>query len=123
MDEWYKADKYGKGGLSYDYIRGELDRQELDNVILVKGLITDKTDLSFIKKLHYCFLDLDFPLSMWQAYNLIKGKIVKGGYLLLHDVLPVGHIHGLTEYYEKMKDGFEVIGEYQSEHLAILKKL
>lgn len=125
MDQWYNDPAYGKEAIQYDFIRRELDKQGLDNVKLIKGLITDKTDVSFIPYLNYCFLDLDFPISMWQAYNLVKDKIVKGGYLCLHDVLPDGHIPGCYEYYQQMlSEGlFEIYREVPESLLAILKKL
>lgn len=124
MDQWYNNPAYGTDAIKYEYIREQLDKQGLDNVILVKGLITDKTKLPF-NKLNYCFLDLDFPLSMWQAYNLVKDKIVKGGYLCLHDVLPHGHIPGCWEYYHQMlSEGlFEIHKEVPECLLAILKKI
>jgi hypothetical protein len=101
MDPFYNGAGYGREKFAYEYIRSELDRQGLGNVVLLKGLITSKLNLN-IPRLHYAFLDLDFPLSMWDAYNLVKDKIVPGGYLCLHDVLPKGHIHGLWEYYQQM---------------------
>lgn len=124
MDEWYNSPEYGTEAIKYDYIRKNLDDLGLVNVILVKGLITDKSDVSQIPYLNYCFLDLDFPLSMWQAYNLIKSKIVKGGYLLLHDCIPKGHIVGCNEVYQRIKSEniFDVISEHPAEYTVILKK-
>lgn len=121
MDDWYNT--FGMEQLSVDYIQSELDRQGLRNVILIKGLITEKTIIPF-NKLHYCLIDLDFPLSMWNGYNLVKDLIVKGGYLCLHDVVPKGHIHGNWEYYQQiLEEGkFTLISEHPSSFLAILKK-
>ena len=123
MDNWYSNPDYGTDKITLEYQQAELDRQGLDNVKLVKGLITDKTKLSF-KELHYCFLDLDFPLSMRQAYYLVRDKIVKGGYLLLHDVLPQGHIPGCYEVYQEiLQNGyFDIFAERDNYLLAILKK-
>ena len=123
MDSWYQSPEYGTEAIKYDYIRKNLDEQGLLNVILCKGLVTDKTEIPF-NKLHYCFIDLDFPLSNWQAFELVKDKIVKGGYLLLHDCVPKGHIHGCWEVYQKvMGTGlFELVGEYHPEYLVILKR-
>lgn len=123
MQDWYN--NWGIEGVTEPYIRNELDKEGLKNVILVKGLITEKTDISFIPKLHYVLLDLDFPLSMWNAYNVVKHKIVSGGYLCLHDVIPKGHIHGNYEYYQDMiKEGlFKVYEEHPENLLAILKKV
>lgn len=123
MDSWYQSPEYGTEAIKYDYIRKNLDEQGLLNVILCKGLVTDKTEIPF-NKLHYCFIDLDFPLSNWQAFELVKDKIVKGGYLLLHDCVPKGHIHGCWEVYQRVMDTglFELVGEYHPEYLVILKR-
>lgn len=123
MDNWYKPENYGKSRLSYEYQREELDREKLFNVILVKGLVTKDTRLPF-EKLHYCLLDLDFPISMFDAYNLVKNIIVQNGFLLLHDVIPKGHIHGCYEYYQQiLSEGlFTIIEERPECLLAILKK-
>jgi len=120
MDGWY--DYYGRDKYAYDYIRAELDKQNLTNVILVKGLITDTTDISFIDTLHYCFLDLDFPLSMWQAYNLVKNKVV--GYLCLHDVFPATAMPGNFEVYEKILEEnlFSVYYENRNVNYPVILK-
>lgn len=123
MDGWYSSPEYGTEAIKLSYIQSQLDAQELDNVKLVQGVVTDKTKLPF-KELHYCFIDLDFPLSQWQVYNLVKTKIVKGGYLLMHDMIPEGHITGNYEYYQKIiKEGlFEVFEEFPSSYLNIMVK-
>jgi hypothetical protein len=119
MDGWYE--RYGREGYSYEYIRAELDRQGLDNVILIKGLIDDKTKI-FIDKLHYCFFDLDFPLSMWQAYNLVKDKVI--GYLCLHDIFPITQMPGNYEYYLKILDEglFSVYFENRNVNCPVILK-
>lgn len=121
MDTWYE--NIGTNQTTYDYIRNELDQQGLSNAILIKGLITDKTNIPF-EHLHYCMLDLDFPLSMRQAYNLIKNKMVSGSYLCLHDVLEKSWIPGVNEVYQEiLNEGFfEIYKEIPDSFLAILKK-
>lgn len=126
MDEWYRPESYGMDKLKLEYIQGELHRQNINNVVLIKGLVHAQTNIDFIPRLHYCLLDLDFPISMWHAYNLIKNKMVKGGYLCLHDVIPKGHIPGCWEYYQKMMgEGlFELVEEHAAgTHLVTLRKL
>jgi hypothetical protein len=124
MQPWYeKGGEYEMSKLSTEYISAQLKTEGLNNVQLCKGLVTDKTDVSFIPKLHYCLLDLDYPLSMEQSYQLIKDKIVSGGYLCLHDVIPKGHINGLYELYQTiLKEGFELVSEHPQSFLVILKK-
>jgi len=122
MDSWYQREDYGTEAIKYDYIRKNLDDQGVINAILVKGLVTDKTDVSFLNAIHYAFIDLDFPLSNRQAFELIKDKIVKGGYLMLHDCVPKGHISGCYEVYQDiLKTGmFELMGEFNPEYLVIM---
>lgn len=125
MDSWYQSEEYGTEAIKYDYIRERLDESGLSNVILVKGLVTEKTDVSFLPHLNYCLIDLDFPLSNRQAFELVKDKIVRGGYLLLHDCVPSDHIPGCYQVYQDiLKTGkFELVGEYHPEYLVIMKKL
>ena len=122
MDWWYS--RYGTETLSYEYIRGELDKQGLSNVILIKGLITENTDISFIPYLNYCFLDLDIPLSVKTAYNLIKDKLTPNAYLCLHDCVPEGHIHGLWEFYQDVKKSnlYDVLVEDPRTLLVVLRR-
>lgn len=124
MDGWYKDPKFGPDGIKYDHIRAELDKDGLSNVILVKGLVTDKTDISYIPKLHYVMIDMDFPVAQWNGYNLVKNLIVPGGYLCMHDMIPKEHIHGNYEYLQQIlsEDLFEIILERPKSYLIVLKK-
>ena len=126
MDYWYKNnDRYGTERFKDVFIQQELDSLGLSNVKLVKGLVTDQTDISFIPKLHYVLLDMDFPQAQWDGYNHVKNKIVKGGYLCLHDMVKPGHIHGCYEkYLDILNEGlFEIVEERPDpELLAVLRK-
>ena len=130
MDCWYTDDQHrfatqGVDKCSQEYIQSELDKEGLTNVHLVKGLVTEKTDVSFIPYLNYAFLDMDWPQAQWDGYNLIKHKIVKGGYLCLHDMIKPGHIAGCYEkYLDIMAEGlfeheFELI---EPSVIVVLKK-
>lgn len=123
MDSWYS--QYSDSLLTIEYIQDELNKQNLNNVILKKGLIDEETNIDYIDKLHYALLDLDIPISMQYAYNAIKNKIIKGAYLCFHDVVPDGHINGLYEFYQNIlhNDGYELINEYPKSYLAVLKKI
>jgi len=123
MDNWYS--QYGVDKLSIKYQQSQLDAQGLDNVKLVKGLIDSNTDISFIEKLHYCFLDLDYYKSMKDAHNLIKSKIVKGGFLLLHDVIPKGQISGLYDLYCDIMTSqeYRIVVEAPTSCIAVLQKI
>lgn len=122
MDDWYKV--YDNTELTLEYQENELKKQNLTNVKLVKGLIDENTNIDFIPYINYCLIDLDFTLSMKNAYNLIENKLTKGGYLCLHDVIPKNHIQGLNEWYEDLKNSnkYELIGEYPNSYLSVLKK-
>lgn len=121
MDGWYE--KYGKEEYSESYIRRCLDNQGLTNVHLVKGLVDETTSIDHLPDFHYCLLDFDFPIAMQNAYKLVKDKIVKGGYLCLHDVIPKGHINGLYEIYQQALKDFKLVEECPAgTHLVILKR-
>lgn len=122
LDHWYK--KYGTDKIGYDYIRSELDKANLTNVNLVKGLVTDKTDVSFIPSLHYALIDMDYPQAQKDGYELLKNKFVPGGYLCLHDMIPEGVILGCYEVYQEiLNEGlFEIESETPSAGLVVLRK-
>lgn len=122
MDDWYKS--FGYDCLTLEYIQSELDKQGLNNVKLVKGLINENSNIDYIPYLNYVLLDLDIPICMKNVYKLVKDKIVKGGYLCLHDVVPKGHINGLNEWYQeilKTKE-YEIIMEVSESYLTVLRK-
>jgi hypothetical protein len=123
MDFWYG--KYGKDMLSIEYIQTELDKQKLSNVKLIKGLIDEDTNIDFIPYLNYVFLDLDFPLAMRNAYNLVEQKLVNGAYLCLHDVFPCTGIQELVVWYQEIKDKgmYKIVAEYSHCSLAVLQRL
>lgn len=127
MDYWYGDKVFGTKNLAFAYIRGELDKQGLDNVILRKGLINDKS-LEDVPSLNYVLLDMDLYESTKTGYELVRNKIVKGGYLLLHDVIPEHHLPLLNSYYLNtiLNDNdvkWEIAFEKRSGFIVALRKL
>jgi len=122
MQHWY--DVYGFEKCTQEYIQAELDRQNLTNVHLVKGVVTNQTDVSFLPHVNYAFLDMDWPQAQLDGYNLLKHKFVKGGYLCLHDMIPEGHIHGCYEVYQRiLEEGlFELVVEDLPSLTVVLRK-
>jgi hypothetical protein len=121
MDLQYHT--YGKEGLSYDFQRRKLDEQGLDNVVLRKGLVhTHSAD--DLPAIHYCLLDLDMVNPMIAGYVAVRDRIVQGGYLLIHDCVPAGHILGLWGLYQEIINTgkWELIGEYHKEYLVVLRR-
>ena len=116
---------FGTEALTIEYQQSQLDAQGLDNVKLIKGLITPETDVSFIEKLHYCFIDLDYHKCMKDAFDLVESKIVENGFLLLHDVIPAHHIQGLFDFYcDIVASGdYKVIAELPSAYIVVLQKV
>jgi hypothetical protein len=106
MDMWYEDKNFGTEKIKYDYQRKILDDQGLDNAILVKGRVNEKS-FDDIEKAHFVMIDLDMDVPTRIAYEAIKDKVVVGGYLLMHDSLPEDHlpkIHRLV-YEEIIKEG------------------
>ena len=123
VDMWYE--KYGMEKLSIEYIQSVLSAQGLNNAKLVKGLVTENTEIEYIPYLDYVLLDLDFPTAMRTAYRLVKDKLTSGSYLCLHDVSPTGRIPGVFQLYQDIKqDGlFEVFVEDFTADLVVLKRI
>lgn len=97
MDLWYNDEKYGLDRLGYEYQRERLDKQGLDNAILVKGRV-DEHSFDHIDKVHFVLIDLDLIKPTIVAYNAIKEKIVVGGYLFMHDALPENHLPHINKF-------------------------
>lgn len=121
MDCWYESN--GTNGLSYEYQRKVLDDDGLDNVILVKGLVTDHS-LDMVPYLHYALLDLDIVASMVTGWRCVRRKMLSGGYLCLHDVLPIDHITGLYGLYQEImaSDEFDLVAEHPEKLLVVLRR-
>lgn len=124
MDGWYEDDAFGTEGLSYEYQRKILDEQGLDNAILCKGRISERS-FDNIKKAHFVMLDLDMIGPTAMAYQAIKEKIPVGGYLFIHDALPPRHLPLINRYvYKRMLlDGvWKVVMESDRGHLVALER-
>lgn len=121
MDSWYA--KLGRDKLTYEYIRGELDRQGLSNVHLIKGLVHPQS-CADLPRIHCAILDLDIPASMEAGWQVVRDRVIPGGYVLIHDVFD-GGIPNLNRWYHdgpRKDPGFEVHDESHAGTLAILRK-
>lgn len=122
MEPWYKMPGFSPEQLTYEYQRKTLDEEGLSNAILVKGRINEHS-FDDIEKAHMVMLDLDLVSPTKVAYEALKDKVVKGGYLLMHDVFPPQLLPELNKFYieEVRRDkGWLVVTEVG--WLAILQK-
>lgn len=125
MDAWYDNPEYGRGRLSYEYQREQLDLLKLDNVHLVKGLIR-KNSMKKVGKAHMVLIDLDMIASTRIAFEAVKNYVIKGGYLLMHDALPPHHLPQIYKfvYDEILKDKrWRLAQEAYQSFLAILQRV
>ena len=119
-------DGYGMDKLSIEYQQKQLDKQNLKNVILVKGLINDNSFKDAgITELHYCLLDLDMINPMTLAWTLVRPVMAKGGYLCLHDVTPREHIIGLWGLYQEIlaTGEYRLVVDNPKSYIVVLEKL
>jgi len=124
MDNWYTNPLFGKDRLTYEFQRRILDNAGLDNAILVKELVTEETAKD-LKEIHLAFLDMDMDKSMRDGFNAVKDKIVKGGYLLLHDAMPEWHlpkVHKLYLEIAQMED-WELISNDEGTYIVVFEKI
>lgn len=125
MDLWYKEPHYGLNKLSYEYQRIILDEEGLDNVILVKGRIHEHS-FDDIERVHFALFDLDLVQSTRIAYEALKDKIVKNGYLFIHDALPKDNLVHLNKYVynEIVPDKrWKMFGEFPNDFVLVLQKV
>lgn len=96
MDEVYQ--RWGTQELSLEWQCQQLAEQKLVNAHLVKGLVAPDAceDISHI---NLAWLDMDLNASMRAGYLAVADKIVPGGFLATHDVVPKGHIPGNYEIF------------------------
>lgn len=123
MDPQYG--KYGMDGLSIEYQTDALNSLGLTNAHLIKGEVSSRS-WSDIKTVQFALLDMDIEGPTRLAYNALKRKIVSGGYLLLHDVIPEKHLPRLHSMYrsEIVPEGlYEVVSEHPESYLAVLRRL
>ena len=122
MDHWYSEDVIGTYGLSYEYQTKALARLELPNAKLVKGRI-NKNTFDDIKKIHFAMIDLDLIKPTIVAYEAIKNKIVKGGYLFMHDSVGT-NLPFITDFVTKevIPSGLWEAERLEDGDLTILKK-
>lgn len=124
MDPWYHESMLGREGLSYEYQRTVLDQEGLVNAILVKGRINEHS-FDDIKKAHFAILDLDLIKPTKIAYEAVKDRIVRGGYLFFHDAIPFNHLPLIHQfvYGEVIPDGrWELVIEDENGLLTGLKR-
>jgi hypothetical protein len=125
MDPWYENPEYGRDKLSYEYQCKMLSEQGLDNVTLVKGRINEHS-FDDIEKVHFAILDMDLVQPTKIAYEALKDKFVKGGYLFLHDAVPKHRLVNLSKYLYKeviYNERWELIGEHSISCVVILKRI
>lgn len=125
MDHWYNPALYGRKALSYDFQRMVLDTQNLDNVTLVKGLV-NKDSCKDIPYINYALLDMDLEASMRTGFEAVYPKLVKGGFLFIHDAIPPEHIPGVHNWWFKevmpQHKDLELIGQWPDQFLLGVEK-
>lgn len=126
MDHWYQDNINGTEGLSKQAVRDGLDAHHIENVTLVKGEV-HKDSCKILPGIHYAFLDMDLLPSMKTGYQAVKDKIVKGGYLLMHDVVAKNNLPRLHEWFFedvilKDWDMWQILDIQQKGHIAALQK-
>lgn len=123
MDHWYRKEIHGTEKLSYDYQKSVLEN--FKNAHLIKGLVTEDS-CKDLPKIHYAFLDMDLYTSMVTGYKAVEDKMVKDGYLLLHDVVTQSNLPRLYDWYNNvvLKDKrWQEVYKDEGTHLAVLRRV
>ena len=98
---------WGTAELSYDWQLSQLKKAGLDNAHLIKGLVRPNS-CNRLDHINLAWLDMDMNRSMLNGYIAVCAKMVPGAYLVMHDVVPKGHIPNNFEiFYELLFDSTE----------------
>lgn len=123
MDSWYG--QFGVEKISHEYQTKVLSDQGLDNAKLIKGEV-NKDSCKGIDKIHMVFLDMDMVESMRSGFEAVAEKVVSGGYIILHDAIPKGHIPKVHEWVfnELLADGTNWVLDFvkRNSFIVIIKK-
>lgn len=90
MDGWYKQEGIDK--ITLEYITNSLLEQNISNFKLLPIEIKEGCQIDLPQRLHYVLLDLDIIAPMKASYNIIKERMIPGGYICVHDVIPNNHL-------------------------------
>jgi len=124
MQSWYDHPDYGTKELHIDYQRSCLKKEGLEEyATLIKGEV-NKHSCDNLDKIHLSFMDMDMLESMKAGYSAVEDKIVKGGYLLMHDVTPIDHMKRLYNWAQKLvkEDEWECVERINKSYLLVLKR-
>lgn len=97
MDHWYE--KFGYDAVTEKFISATLNEIGVTNFQLIPGEVHEKSIPDSVDKLHYVLLDLDLVEPMKVSYENIKDKLVVGGFVCVHDVLPPDHLPLIHEWW------------------------
>lgn len=124
MDYWYNNPEYGKEALKLEYQQKVLDEEGLKNVHLIKGEV-QQDSCKDIDKIHLALLDMDMIAPTRTGFIAVNDKIVKGGYLMMHDALPKYHLPKIHKfvYEEVVGHGWVVVEERPSSYISVLKRI
>jgi predicted O-methyltransferase YrrM len=100
------VDMHNKGDFSktsFDELRAVVDKLNLDNLILVKGLFEDTNDevMAVARQIKLAHIDCDIASAVKYAYEGVKAFMVEGGYLVFDDAT-VSSCIGATEVVEDL---------------------
>lgn len=124
MDHWYLDRIHGTKNLNFEYQSDMLESLFPSSWWeLRKGEVREDS-CKHLRYINYAFLDMDILASMRTGYEAVKHKIVKDGYLLMHDT---DHINTLTPWFKEEvmgKDGhmWEIAEDLPQHHIVVLKR-
>jgi hypothetical protein len=109
--------------MRFDYQKEMLESLGLSNAHLIKGRVNPGS-CATLDQIHYAFLDMDIYSSMKSGYYGVKNKIVKNGYLLLHDTQNIPSLGRLRDeiILGRDRDMWTQVESHDAELLLILKR-
>jgi O-methyltransferase len=125
---FHEMEKYHKKNMfiftDISEIKKNIKELKLKKTYVIKQKFPKKENLKKIKKLKMCHIDVNTYISTKNSYNFIKGKIIKGGFIIFDDYGIFG-VEQVTNFVNKIKKSdkkkFHFIDNYMGQCILIRK--
>ncbi|MDK2562690.1 TylF/MycF/NovP-related O-methyltransferase [Romboutsia sedimentorum] len=106
---------------SQEYVKKLVDKLELKNIKILKGIFPDETGFEIDEKIRFCHIDVDVYKSAKDVVRFIWGNMINGG-IIVFDDYGFKTCTGITTLINELKnDKDKIVVENLNGHAVIIK--